>query len=154
MAYLLLRIAYCLLPSSIQIKIANRLACIRSVLGALHRFLKLAFEQVGLISFGIDGLAEERFFAAFLLAHGAGRLLEVGESFRTYWRSVRNDCSGFWIDLQQRSAARASHLKRFYFCFSHTLKPCAFAYADDSAVAHLSHHARRSDWISSIRRNR
>src|SRR5258707_12457633 len=53
----------------IEIKVADHRAFVRRFLGLLHGFLELFLQHAGLVLFRVHGLAEERLFAAFLLAH-------------------------------------------------------------------------------------
>src|ERR1700734_647958 len=60
----------------IQIEFAQRLA-IGSILGLAQRLGKLFLEKVILVLYRVHRLAENRFLALILLAHGLGRRFKV-----------------------------------------------------------------------------
>ena len=96
----------------IEIKIADGLAGIGRFLGAFHRFLKLLLEQVGAILLRLDGLTKNRFLAAILLAHRAGGIFKVRESFRRCRGGMRDHRLRAWVHFQDGIAARAGDFKR------------------------------------------
>src|SRR5207253_4628395 len=63
---------------------------IGSVFGALHRFLELFLQQLGLVFFRFDRLPEQRFPPRVLLFHGAGGLFKVVAGLGARRRGVRN----------------------------------------------------------------
>src|SRR5690348_4056757 len=107
---------------SIQVEVAQRFASIGSILGALDRFLKLALQQIGLVTLSVHRLTKKRFLASFLLPHCARSLFEIIEGFGTRGRSVRDHGPGFGIDLQQSSAAGTADLEGIHFRFSHWVR--------------------------------
>src|SRR5262249_2998783 len=70
--------------------------------GALHGFLKLFFQQVGLVLLRFHRLPEQRLLAALLLLHGAGSFIKVVEGLHPRRRGVGDDGVRGGINLQHR----------------------------------------------------
>src|SRR5216684_2849547 len=66
----------------VELKVAKPGTFVRSLFGLLYGFLEFLFQQVLLVLLRVNRLAEDGLFAAFLIAHGLGRSIKVGEGLR------------------------------------------------------------------------
>src|SRR5262249_14421659 len=97
--------------------------------GALHGFLKLFFQQVGLVLLRFHRLPEQRLLAALLLLHGAGSFIKVVEGLHPRRRGVGDDGVRGGINLQHRPTARTAYLE-VGRPFSHCRNNTPFGFKD------------------------
>ena len=97
--------------NSVQIEIPYRFPCVRRFLRLLQRLLEFFFQQLRGMLLRFHRLAEDRVAPAVLLLHGSRRFFHVVEGFRFDRRGVRDDAASCCINLHDRAAARASHVK-------------------------------------------
>jgi hypothetical protein len=97
--------------SLIQVKVAQRAIRERSLLGLLDGLGELLREHVVLVLFRVDGLAEQALATLVALTVRTRGLAEVLERLLAGRRRVRNDGTRNRIDLEDRSAVRATYFK-------------------------------------------
>src|ERR1700683_1942961 len=96
----------------IEIEFTQRATLIGSLLRLAQRFLESLVEQLLFILFGFYRLPENVFFAFILRAHGLGGSFKIFEGPLARSRSVRQDCPGLGVDLQNRPAVGTGHVER------------------------------------------
>ncbi len=105
---------------SVKVDVAEGPAAPRSFFGFTEGFGKFFIEEVVLIFFRIDGLAEDAFLAFILFAHGAGGGFEIFEgTFARRW-CVGDDGTQGGIDFEDAAAVRACNFKQLAAGFAVT----------------------------------
>src|SRR5512133_983832 len=99
---------------SVQVEVANARR-VGSIFGLLERLLKLLFQQVGRMLLRFDGLAEQRFFAFFLLPHRTGGVLHIRKRLRRNGRRVPHNGVSLGVYLDKGATTGACNLEIFAF---------------------------------------